>query len=134
MAESKGKSISELGGAVNRIEQNDLALISQKQSNGTYVSKAASKAAFETITVNGDRDAATRSSGASKALEFVDSTSSHKRSGMVSNEYYTGGGNATKLTATKQSTTASVSVQVNPTLTTSVTASADVFNAASPSG
>jgi len=65
------------------MDPNDLALISQKQSNGSYTSKAVSKAAFEKLTISGERDASTRTASSYKVLQFVDSSSAHLGSGYL---------------------------------------------------
>lgn len=102
MAQAQGKSISELGSASTYMKPDDLALISEKQSNGTYKSKAVKKEAFEKLTVSGDRDAATRSGTTYGTLSMVDSSSAHLRGGYVTNAYWANGSNATQVVATKK--------------------------------
>lgn len=102
MAQAQGKSISELGSASTYMKPDDLALISEKQSNGTYKSKAVKKEAFEKLTVSGDRDAETRSSTTYGTLSMVDSSSAHLRGGYVTNAYWANGSNSTQVVATKK--------------------------------
>jgi hypothetical protein len=83
MAQAQGTSISELGTAATYMGPDDLALISEKQTNGSFKSKAAKKEAFEKLTIAGDRDAETRSTASYKVISFLDSSSAHLGTGYV---------------------------------------------------
>jgi len=83
MAQTQGKTISELGTAATYMSSDDLALISEKQSNGSFKSKAVKKEAFEKLTIAGDRDATTRPTASYKTISFVDSSSAHLGTGYI---------------------------------------------------
>ena len=83
MAQAQGKSISELGTAAIYMSPDDLALISEKQTNGSFKSKAVKKEAFEKLTIAGDRDAEARSAASYKTISFLDNSSAHLGAGYI---------------------------------------------------
>ena len=83
MAQAQGKSISELGTAATYMSPEDLALISEKQTNGSFKSKAVKKEAFEKLTIVGDRDAEARFAASYKTISFVDNSSAHLGAGYI---------------------------------------------------
>lgn len=100
MAVVQGKSISELGTPLTVMKNDDLAVISDKQSNGTFLSKAVKKEAFEKFTMaSGNRDDATRDSNVHKDVYFRDN--SGNGSGFIEQSYYTDGSNTLKLISRK---------------------------------
>ena len=102
MAQAQGKSISELGTAEKYMSPDDLALISQKQNDGTYRSKAVKKEALEKLTIAGNRDDADRSGATYGTLSFLDNSDYHWRSGYITNAYLTDGSNATQMVSVKK--------------------------------
>lgn len=119
MAQAQGKSISELGAAATYMSPDDLALISEKQTNGSFKSKAVKKEAFEKLTIAGDRDAEARSASY-KTISFVDNSPAHLGSGYIQQAYWAGGQNVMQMIARKKiagndtATDALLAVVVNP--------------------
>lgn len=102
MAQAQGKSISELGTAAIYMSPDDLALISEKQTNGSFKSKAVKKEAFEKLTIAGDRDAEARSAASYKTISFLDNSSAHLGAGYIQQAFWAGGQNATSILARKK--------------------------------
>ena len=102
MAQAQGKSISELGTAAIYMSPDDLALISEKQTNGSFKSKAVKKEAFEKLTIAGDRDAEARSAASYKTISFLDNSSAHLGAGYIQQAFWAGGQNAISILARKK--------------------------------